>query len=236
MGKRKLSGVALTAKKIKERLSALYPQAKFSVTSDTFSMGNSVDIRWTDGPALEDVSAITDQYQYGSFDSMNDIYNYSNIDSALGCDGAKYVQCHRRISSEYNVQLATKADEYYGKLDSNDFGYRRKLAEIEKMFFHYPQAESKQSGSVMQGDMVISDLEYEVIQDVDTRDNSELYVVKIITRVEEFYALRREMKALGGYYSRFKKGFIFRSDPTAMLGGDAEDIESRKIGVHAYAP
>ena len=53
MGKRQLSGAVLTANLIKKRLTALYPRVKFSVTSDTFSMGDSVDIRWTDGPTSE---------------------------------------------------------------------------------------------------------------------------------------------------------------------------------------
>jgi len=228
MGSRQLTGAALTAKKIKERLTALYPRVKFSVTSDTFSMGNSVDIRWTDGPTSDAVNAITKQYQYGSFDGMTDSYDYSGIDSALGCDGAKYVHCHRRTSPEYQVRIAAKAEEHYGKLNPDDFGYRGKLAEIEKMFFHCPQAEPKQGAAAGQGGATISGLEYEVIKDVDTRDNSELYVVKIITRVHDFKALRQEMDAFGGYYSRFKRGFIFRNDPTAaLMGADvAEEVSA----------
>ena len=226
MGARQLTGAALTAKKIKERLTALYPRVRFSVTSDTFSMGNSVDIRWTDGPSSDAVNAITKQYQYGSFDGMTDSYNYSGTDPALGCDGAKYVQCHRRTSPEYHAQIVGKAEEHYGRLDPSDIGYRSKLAEIEKMFFDYPQAEPTQGVVIGQGGRMLSGLEYEVIKDVDTRDNSELYVVKIITRVGDFKALRREMDSFGGYYSRFKHGFIFREDPTAALKGGSDDAES----------
>jgi len=228
MGKQ-LTGAALTAKTIKKRLTALYPKVKFSVTSDTFSMGNSVDIRWTDGPASDVVNAIAKQYQYGDFDSMNDSYNYTGVDSALGCEGAKYVSCHRRVSSEYKAQVAAKADEVYGKLDPNDFGYRSKLAEIEKTYFTYPQAEPKQGISTSQDGAMLSGLEYEVIKDVDTRDNSELFVVKFITRVEDFKALRQIMDSYGGYYSRFKHGFIFREDPTEKLAGASEDAAGKEI-------
>lgn len=61
--------------------------------------------------------------------------------------------------------------------------------------------------------------EYKIIKDVDTRDNSEIYVVKVKNSLskEDFAELRKEMKEKGGYYSRFKKGFIFTYDPTEEL-------------------
>ena len=223
MAKRQLTGAALTAKKIKERLTTLYPRVKFSVTSDTFSMGNSVDIRWTDRPTSDAVNSITKQYQYGNFDGTTDSYDYTGIDPELGCDGAKYVHCNRRVSLEYQDTVAAKADELFGKLDRSEHGYMSKLAEVEKMYFHYPQAEPKQGAIIGQGGTMLSGLDYEIIKDVDTRDQSELYVVKIITRVADFKALRQEMKSLGGYYSRFKHGFIFREDPTEMLRGDQKE-------------
>ena len=60
---------------------------------------------------------------------------------------------------------------------------------------------------------------YTVNEDVDTRDQSKIWVVKIIETLdkEAFNVLRGKMKELGGYYSRFKKGFLFRADPTEEL-------------------
>ena len=218
--RRKLTGAALTANVIKKRLKALYPGVKFSVTSDTFSMGDSVDIFWTDGPLKEAVETITNQYQNGSFNSMEDIYEYTDIDSSLGCEGAKYVRCSRELSPGYKAVLIAKLEEHYGKLDPSDYSYYRRLADIEKEFFSYKEAEQKQTAAtISQGNTAISGLEIRIIKDVDTRDNSEIYVVKIITKVENFGALRQEMKSCGGYYSRFKKGFIFTEDPTTMLTG-----------------
>ena len=231
MSKRQLTGAALTAKMIKKRLTALYPRIKFSVTSDTFSMGNSVDIRWTDGPTSEAVNAITKQYQYGNFDSMTDSYDYTGIDPALGCEGAKYVHCSRKTSAEHQAKIAAKADEHYGKLNPNDYGYRSRLAKIEKMYFDYPPAVPKQGTVAGHSETMLAGLEYEVIKDIDTRDNSELYVVKFITRVEDFDALRQAMGSLDGYYSRFKRGFIFRNDPTELLLGISKDAVKKENGV-----
>lgn len=60
---------------------------------------------------------------------------------------------------------------------------------------------------------------YTVNEDVDTRDQSKIWVVKIVETLdkEAFNVLRGKMKELGGYYSRFKKGFLFRDDPTEEL-------------------
>ena len=61
--------------------------------------------------------------------------------------------------------------------------------------------------------------EYEIIPDVDTRDNSKIFVVKVKNKVEDFSSLRSEMKKVDGYYSKFKHGFIFKYDPTEVLNG-----------------
>ena len=60
---------------------------------------------------------------------------------------------------------------------------------------------------------------YSITPDVDTRDNSPLWVVKFEERMErgDFQAVRKRIIELGGYYSRFKHGFIFKFDPAEIL-------------------
>lgn len=60
---------------------------------------------------------------------------------------------------------------------------------------------------------------YAVTADTDTRDGSALWVVKVTTTLDRdaYLAENASMKALGGYYSRFKGGFVFRYDPSAAL-------------------
>jgi len=165
---------------------------------------------------------ITKPYQNGKFNGMEDIYEYESIDSSLGCEGAKYVMCHREASAGLIAKLAAKAKEHFGtELDPSDYTYHSRLADIEKMFFPYTEVTPKRNESVIEGSAAMSGLEYKVINDVDTRDNSEIFVVKIITKVDDFKAMRQVMDSFGGYYSRFKKGFIFKDDPTAKLRGDS---------------
>ena len=91
------------AKNIRIELKRAFPGVKFSVTSDSFSMGNSIDVSWTDGPTTKAVDAIINKYRQGSFDGMTDCYNYEENLFSDVFGGAKYVHSSRRCSDEaYN--------------------------------------------------------------------------------------------------------------------------------------
>ena len=60
---------------------------------------------------------------------------------------------------------------------------------------------------------------FKVTHGEDTRDGSELWVVRIEETLpkEEYIRIKRIIKDLGGYYSKFKHGFIFRFEPYEVL-------------------
>lgn len=87
---------------IKKELEAKFPSIKFSVKSKNFAGGNDVNIHWNLGPTVKEVEAITDKYQYGHFNGMDDIYEYSNTRKDI--PQVKYVLAHRDICS--NEELA----------------------------------------------------------------------------------------------------------------------------------
>jgi hypothetical protein len=133
--KGKLTGAAATAAAIRIRLKREFPGIKFSVTSSNFSMGNSVDIHWTDGPRSKDVDSIVDQYQYGHFDGMTDCYNYRDISKDLGCPGAKYVMTQRSLTPEYISTLLKAWEQLHGyeyTLSGGHDNQRRAVNEIER--------------------------------------------------------------------------------------------------------
>jgi len=79
-------------------------------------------------------------------------------------------------------------------------------------------------------------LNYTITADIDTRDNSELYVLKIIDKLsaETYKSVAENIKKLNGYYSKFKHGFIFREELTAsdienILDGKTMTSETREI-------
>lgn len=99
------SGHALAAKNIKAELARAFPGVKFSVRSDSFSMGNSVDVSWTDGPTTAEVDAIIGKYEHSSFDGMTD--SSSPVCSDWHVFGStKYAQSHRHIDDARYVEVA----------------------------------------------------------------------------------------------------------------------------------
>jgi hypothetical protein len=93
------SGVNLASANIRTLLSRLWPATSFSVRLEKFSGGNSIDVSWTDGPTDKQVSAYTENFQSGGFDSMTDS-SYS-VDNAWHIFGStKYMHTNRSISAE----------------------------------------------------------------------------------------------------------------------------------------
>ena len=88
---------------IKAELKNVWPWVKFSVTADTFSMGDAVRIHWTDGPTTSEVDNITGKYQQGHFDGMTDMYENSN--SREDIPQAKYITTSRKQNEETKSKL-----------------------------------------------------------------------------------------------------------------------------------
>jgi hypothetical protein len=106
-----LTGAAATAKLIKNILKKQYPTVKFSVRSDNFAGGNSVDVDWTDGIPAKELDSFLRQFEYGSFDGMTDSYNYDNHRNH---PQVKYVMPHRDISKDKEVLICKQLAEFMG--------------------------------------------------------------------------------------------------------------------------
>lgn len=115
---KQLTEAAQAAKLIRAELKKAFPSVKFSVRSRNFAGGDSVGVGWINGPTRDAVTAITDKYQYGHFDGMIDLYEYSN--NIEGLPQAKFVHGQREISDD--VYEATKAQvaKEFGIEDATD--------------------------------------------------------------------------------------------------------------------
>lgn len=94
--------------------------------------------------------------------------------------------------------------------------------EVEKVVKRTVKAEKKQNSKVTpatETKSVKGDYTYKVIEDVDTRTNEPIYVVKIAEKLnrEEYLKVNEYIRSLGGYYSRFKHGFLFKENPEEKL-------------------
>lgn len=102
---------ALAAQEIRKILKAKFPGTKFSVTSEGYSMGDNVNVRWTDGPLRNEVENEICQFQQGSFNGMEDIYEYDN--SRDDIPQTNYLFCNRDRSPELQEKLAKEINAEY---------------------------------------------------------------------------------------------------------------------------
>lgn len=87
---------AQCAAAIRRDLKTAYPTVPFRVRSKSFSGGDDVTIRWTDGPTTDQVARLTGQYREGHFNGQIDLYEYSNQRNDI--PQVKYVRSTREIS------------------------------------------------------------------------------------------------------------------------------------------
>lgn len=111
---KQLSQSAQAAASIRKILKREYPEIKFKVRCDNYSMGSSVDVSWTDGVATEIIQKFIDQYQYGHFNGMEDIYEISN---RKDMPQAKYCMAKRTISDKVYEDAFQFAKKYYANID-----------------------------------------------------------------------------------------------------------------------
>ena len=103
------------SRNIKIEFQKAYPGIKWSVRSESYANGCSIDIRWTDGPTAEQVEKISGKYQEGHFDGMIDCYEYNKDDIWTDLyGGAKYVQASRSYSAEAWKWAAKKIQSEWG--------------------------------------------------------------------------------------------------------------------------
>lgn len=82
---RHLTEAAQCSKVLRQILKKEFPTTKFKVQSSNYSMGNSVNIYWTDGPCTMNVEKHVKPYQYEK-----------NYDDSI--PQARFVFCNRTIS------------------------------------------------------------------------------------------------------------------------------------------
>lgn len=136
-----------TAKLIRARLKREFPGVKFSVRTDKYAGGASINVSWTDGPTESAVYTIVDMYGGSGFDGMIDlkysVYHWLEDDGTVSFAhtagttgsvperigsrrtpgarlvhfGANYIFTHRDLSDEFLAKVAATLDR---KWSTND--------------------------------------------------------------------------------------------------------------------
>ena len=117
------------AKNLRTQLRARWPGVKFRVTTERYSGGDSLRVRWTDGPAVSLVDAIADRYQAGHFDGQTDCYDYSDSAWTRAFGDAKYVFTSR----DYSDEAIAWAKSQYGDEDHGRYRGPAHLAALRDL-------------------------------------------------------------------------------------------------------
>jgi len=120
---REKSPHATCAAAIRKVLKQLSPTTKFRVNSSVYSGGDSVYVNWVDGPTYDAVNAIVRDYQEGSFNSMEDIYEYDN---KKDLPQVKYVLPQREMSDAVREKLKAEMAQKFGVDMDDDHAVRDK--------------------------------------------------------------------------------------------------------------
>jgi sorbitol-specific phosphotransferase system component IIBC len=124
-----LSQAAQAAKLIRKELKESFPGTKFKVKSENYSGGNSIRVYWNLGPTTKEIEAIIDKYQYGHFNGMEDIYEYSNTNDEI--PQVKFVFANRSMKSieEENMEY----DEFNKKWENEETVKHQMMKDLCKL-------------------------------------------------------------------------------------------------------
>lgn len=248
------------AKTIRIYCKEKYPTWKFSVTTEYFSGGSSIDISIMEAPEqIFDLEACRKAYAKHLEDEKMGYYGGRglgiDIDKMLKDDKMRW-QLHRVgdrdkeyfteygfsvIEDVYNFMQSYNYDDSDAMIDyfncnfyssfnigkwNKGFKVVPKTARIKNKASkptkaskpaHKPERAAESENTALPGQS--SRYTYKITKGEDTRDGSELWLVRIVETLtrEQYVAENKTMNELGGYYSKFRKAFIFRFDPSAVL-------------------
>ena len=111
------NSLVIAAKNIRIELKRAFPAVAFRVTTKRFSMGNSISVKWIDGPTSEQVDRIINKYSAGSFDGMTDCYNYESNAWTEAFGSGKYVSSYRDFSDKMLAAVIGRVCRNLGGVD-----------------------------------------------------------------------------------------------------------------------
>ena len=103
--------LAGTSKLIKGILSQAFPNTKFSVRSESYSGGSSIDVHWTDGPTTKQVDPIIKRFEGASFDGMIDLKFYNDPSEWNG----------RRVEFAPDYVFSARSNSYEALFEAADW-------------------------------------------------------------------------------------------------------------------
>jgi hypothetical protein len=111
----KYIGVVDTAKLVRAALKESFAGVKFSVTSESYAGGASINIKYTNGPTEAQVNEVISNFKGSYFDGMIDYKgsNYANLNGEEVKFGADFIFIRRNYSVEFLTDVANQVAIQY---------------------------------------------------------------------------------------------------------------------------
>jgi len=243
---RQLSSQAQVAKICRQYVKSLGLAVK--ARSSSFSMGDSVDVTVTDATAdqRDMIEKELNQYQYGHFDGMTDMYECSNSRDDIPQTKFEYSDDLQQAAYEWAKDHAMTTDfaetlpELYADADKNarDKNFDFLCSIVGKVLAGDESRWDGEKNISFWEDrkpepVKVSGNVHEVFH---TKKQENIYIVTLPSMErDEFNAMRDHVKSIGGWYSRkwgtSPAGFAFntRAEAEAFAGGNEPEPANNKM-------
>ena len=133
-------------------------------------------------------------------------YNFEDCDGQIDYFHVDFYYFGCAQNNGINIKVVPKTARIKNKSTKPE-KYRNSALEEEKTA-EKPRAIEQKTGYT-----------YKITKGEDTRDGSELWVVRVQETLskDEYIRINKLIRDIGGYYSKFKHGFIFRFEPSEAL-------------------
>jgi hypothetical protein len=166
---------AQAAKELKKQLTTRFPGIKFSVTSDTYSGGSSVNVGWAFGPSNSQVEELSSARQYGYFDGMTDMYEVTGAGIEVSEGGEfKEVASAKFVFENRNIKYVK--DSYTIREDVRNL--YKQIGEL-RGWEEYEHGDYTPGGNWQGPDQTASTIYYRTVSEISfLSDNVELLEIK----------------------------------------------------------
>lgn len=218
-----------------------YPLYKFSVRTSYASMCQELHVDLKESPVeiykefdeltYEEKQHLIAKMQYNGFFELNS-WSDTELKSEferIWKEHGNFFKCLNKVTQKviddvdglvksYNYEDCDGMIDYFS-VDFYYFGCAQNNGINIKIVPKTPRIQKPAKTSVTPDsskELAVSE-RFTVHKDVDTRDNSEIWIVKINETLskDDYIRVNNSMKKIGGYYSRYKHGFLFRFEPSA---------------------
>ena len=221
----------------------IYPTYKFSVRYSHASMCSEVHVELANAPyeiykqfeelTQEERFWVWQRAEYNSwvkpFGCLDDehmailkkayeehtfLKRYTEVVQSVIDDIDREVNSYRYDDSDGMIDYFSTNFYWFGVKLSGKFKVVEKTARIKNKPENTAPATTDQVDAV-----ALPESEYEIKESEHTKTHEKIFVVKVIRTLsrEEYLQVKEYMRSLGGYYSKFVHGFVFKENPAELL-------------------